>query len=126
MGRGGECFILQGWEEQKGNQDVVETDGAVEGYFEKQRKHRRNEDDSTDGEGFVTRIPVNPGIDQLLKKGAKPLPVRPVLPAEHLPKRVVLEQSGFVNVPLVRRQNIYRVARDEWEKSPAGEAVGNE
>src|SRR5216684_8211655 len=120
IGRRRECFILQWCEKQQGSQDVTVTDGAVEAYFEKQRQHRRNEDDSTDGEGFVTRIPVNPGIDQLLKEGAKPLPVRPVLPAEHLPKRVVLEQSGLVNVPLVPRQDIYRVARDEEEKSRTG------
>ncbi len=65
-------------------------------------------------------VPVEERIDQLLKQRAKPLPVRPVLPAEHLPQRVLLEQSGIVKTPLIRREDIDGGSRDQQKESRAG------
>ena len=79
---------------------------AIETHLEKQRHQGCNDDNGAEEEGFIPAIPVNPGIDYLLHQGAKALPVRPVLPAEHLPNRVLLEQRGVVKVPLVPKQHI--------------------
>ena len=47
----------------------------------------------------------------------KPLAVRAVLPAKHLPKRVFLEQGDFVEVPLVHEENIHGILGDQNDET---------
>ena len=50
----------------------------------------------------------------------------PMLPTEHLPNRVMLEQGGVVEVPLVPKQNVNGVTRDEAKQLHTQEEISTD
>src|SRR5262249_37322249 len=99
---------------------VRERKPAIEPAFQPDGAECRDGYDRSDDKRLDPAIPAGQWIHQFLKQCAEPLAMRSVLPAEHLPQRMLLKERGIVEFPLVRIEDVDRVLRDQ-KKHPGRE-----
>ncbi len=107
---------LERSKENERNAYIKVSERAGDSFLEPHCTGCSDYDQPSNAERLRPAVPSEMRFNKIRNEGAHALAVRPVLPAKHLPQRMLLEQRSVIEIPLVAEKHIHRVTGDPSEK----------